>query len=144
MNLKQLTSGLFVSEQILVSELNEIAEHGIRTIINNRPDNEAISQPDSVILAEVAIDLGLEYRHIPIVPGSDIQNEVRVFSETLKNTEGPTLAFCRSGMRSTILWAMSIAGVECIDTVIKTAANAGYDLESLRIQLLASVVSKQA
>jgi uncharacterized protein (TIGR01244 family) len=40
-------------------------------------------------------------------------------------------AFCRSGTRSTTLWALSQAGTMDADEIIAEAADAGYDMSHL-------------
>ena len=44
---------------------------------------------------------------------------------------GPVLAYCRSGTRSTTLWALSQAGALPADEIISSAARAGYDMSHL-------------
>src|SRR3546814_3638966 len=53
--------------------------------------------------------------------------------KALEDAEGKILAFCRSGTRSTLLWALTRAraGDNC-DKLSATAAKAGYDLSSIR------------
>jgi uncharacterized protein (TIGR01244 family) len=55
---------------------------------------------------------------------------VEAMAEALE--QGPVLAFCRSGTRSTCLWALarSSRGADP-DILIRDAAEAGYDLRPL-------------
>ena len=51
----------------------------------------------------------------------------------LGDATGPVLAYCRSGTRSTHLWALTRARAgDDIDMLCDAAANGGYDLSALR------------
>ena len=54
----------------------------------------------------------------------------------LDEAEGTMLAFCRSGTRSTFLWALAQAnrGADG-ETLVRQAAEAGYDLSPIRPHL---------
>ena len=108
---------------------------GFKSLINNRPDGEAERQPTSASLAEAAARLGIAYRHLPVISGKVTDGDVASFSAALDELEGPVLAFCRTGTRSTTLWALSEARHRDPDAILKTAAAAGYNLESLRPRL---------
>ena len=43
----------------------------------------------------------------------------------------PVLAFCKSGMRATSLWALSQAGKLTTEEILRQAAACGYDLAPL-------------
>ena len=61
--------------------------------------------------------------------------------EALDSAEGPVLAYCRSGTRSTLLWALARAKAGDNPAVIASrAAAAGYDVSSIRqlIEMLAA------
>ena len=107
MTLNKLNEQLSVRPQVQVEELPELAASGVRGIINNRPDGEAPDQPTSEQLEAEAKRLGLSYWHIPIVPGQATEADARAFSEALQEADGPVVAFCRTGNRSTGLFKMS-------------------------------------
>jgi len=52
-------------------------------------------------------------------------------TEALEGSAGPVLAFCRSGTRSTTLWALSQAGKMPAHEIVAAAAHAGYDMSHL-------------
>ncbi len=126
---------LSVSGQVTEQDLESAAAQGFRSIINNRPDGEAADQPRSEALAAVAARLGLDYRHIPVMSGNVTDDDVDTFARAMGEVRGPTLAFCRTGTRSTTLWALAEAGRLDPETILKAAAAAGYDLEGLRPRL---------
>ena len=49
----------------------------------------------------------------------------------LEGSAGPVLCYCRSGTRSTTLWALSQAGKMPASEIIAAAAHAGYDMSHL-------------
>lgn len=140
----KLTDNPSVAPQLSPEDLREAAAAGFRSIINNRPDGEAPDQPSSDTLAAAAHRLGLAYRHIPVVPGQLSPDHVEAFREALMSTTGPTLSFCRTGTRSTTLWALASARHLAPDEILRIAADAGYNLEALRPQIEAASRERQA
>lgn len=135
MRIARLTPSLSVSPQIAESDLGTLAAQGFRAVINNRPDGEAENQPASAVLAEAARRAGLAYRHVPVASGRITDDDVAVFRQALDELRGPVLAFCRTGTRSTTLWALAAARhVEPL-AILATAAAAGYDLSALKPRL---------
>jgi len=122
---------LLVSAQIAPSDVAEAAARGVRTIINNRPDGEQAGQPTSAEMAAAAEAAGLGYAHIPVDHSGFSMEQIEAMTAALAQP-GPALAFCRSGTRSTFLWALArgLAGDEPAEIAAK-AANAGYDISPL-------------
>lgn len=135
METRHLTDTISVAEQIKIADLKTLAEAGFKTIINNRPDGEAPRQPRSDTLAKRASELGLEYRFIPVSPSGMTEGNLSDFQTALSSAPVPVLAFCRTGTRSTSLWAHAVANEVPVDTIISTAATAGYDLSKLKTKL---------
>ncbi len=138
MIIKSLTDVLSVSEQLKLADLKAAKEAGFSCIINNRPDGEAPRQPKSQTLAKRAADLGLGYHYIPVIPGQMSDQNVSDFKSVLESTGGAILAFCRTGTRSTNLWAKTQAGERNAEDIIARAKAAGYDLSDLRSELQAA------
>ncbi|HEX9954455.1 MAG TPA: TIGR01244 family sulfur transferase [Allosphingosinicella sp.] len=127
--MKQLDSTIFVSGQIAPEE---IAALGVALIVNNRPDGEEPGQPTSDAIAAAAEAAGVAYRHIPVAGGISLP-QVAQMADALGQAEGPVLAFCRSGTRSTYLWALARARLgDDAETLFEQAAAAGYDLSPVR------------
>jgi uncharacterized protein (TIGR01244 family) len=132
--MRRLDQTTFVSvRQVTVGDVDEAVAAGIRLIVNNRPDGEEPGQPSSAEIEAAARAAGLDYRHIAVAGGFPAA-QVEAMAEALE--QGPVLAFCRSGMRSTCLWALARssrgAGGE---SLIAQAAEAGYDLGPLAAHL---------
>jgi uncharacterized protein (TIGR01244 family) len=119
--------------QLTVGDLDEAVAQGIRLIVNNRPDGEQPGQPSSAEIEAAARAAGLDYRHIPIAGGFPPER-VEAMAEAME--QGPLLAFCRSGTRSTFLWALARAarGAPAEESVAAAAA-AGYNLGPIRAWL---------
>jgi sulfide:quinone oxidoreductase len=138
----QLTEQLSVAAQIDVADIAALAAQGFRSVINNRPDGEVDGQPTGAVLEVAARQAGLDYRHIPVVSGQLQDVQVQAFAAALEELPGPMLAFCRTGTRSTTLWALQADGPA--DAVLETARAAGYDLSAWRSRLSAGVHGRQA
>lgn len=107
MELNRISDKLFVRPQVRLEEIGDLASAGFKGIINNRPDGEAPDQPSADALQSAAARHGLAYRHIPIVPGQMTDQDARAFKQALEEIEGPVVAFCRTGTRSTNLWKLA-------------------------------------
>lgn len=117
------------------------ASQRYRLLINLRPDEEEPGQPRSAEIAAEAQRLGLDYRHIPVVPGQIDEDQVRRFAAALAEAEGPVFAFCRTGTRACQLWALNVVRTDGVEGVLRRAAEAGYDLSALRPRLEAAAAS---
>jgi sulfide:quinone oxidoreductase len=135
MPFKVLTPSLSVSPQLTEADVAQAARDGFRAIIDNRPDGEEPGQPTAAEMKALAAAQGLGFAHVPTVGGKITDEDVALMAHALANLEGPVLAYCRTGTRSTTLWALTRAGTEPADALIATAAGAGYDLTGLRPRL---------
>lgn len=130
--LKRIDERTIVAGQIQPEEIPALAAVGVTMIVNNRPDGEEPGQPRGSEIEAAAARAGIGYRHIPVGPGGLSSNLVQAMAEAIDEADGTLLAFCRSGTRSTYLWALarSQQGADG-ETLIERAANAGYDLSPL-------------
>jgi sulfide:quinone oxidoreductase len=131
MTYKSLTSDIDVTTQVTPDAIAAAKAAGYRTIINNRPDREEPGQPTSAELEAKAKAAGLDYHHIPVVPGQFGDAQIDAFCEAMGSCDKPALAFCKSGMRATSLWALSQAGKRSTSEILRQAAACGYDLAPL-------------
>lgn len=131
--MRQIDEMISVSPQIDPAQVAAIAEAGFRAIVNNRPDGEEPGQPDGDAIRAAAEALGLAYHAIPITHAGFSMPQVQAMRAALDAADGPVFAYCRSGTRSTNLWALAQASAGAdADTLIGKAAQAGYDLGGLR------------
>jgi sulfide:quinone oxidoreductase len=131
METKFLTPVLSVSAQISVAELADLAQAGFKSIICNRPDGEAADQPGYREIAKAAEALGLQARYLPTETGKVTDEQGVAFGKLMEELPKPVLAYCRSGMRSTTMWALANAGNLPMPDIIEAADHAGYDLKGL-------------
>jgi uncharacterized protein (TIGR01244 family) len=127
--LRQLDPKTLVAGQIAPGDLPQLKAQGVTLLVNNRPDNEEPGQPLSAEFERAAAEAGVEYRHVPVVRGIG-PAEVEAMREALTSvSEGKLLAFCRSGYRSTLCWAVACReqGVPRKE-VERCAAEAGFSL----------------
>jgi uncharacterized protein (TIGR01244 family) len=102
-----LGPGFSVSGRLDRSDLEALAQAGVRTIINNRPDGEDPGQLPAAEARRIAELHGLVYHHIPITAATLSRADVDAFAAALHNGQTPVVAHCRSGTRSALLWALS-------------------------------------
>lgn len=131
MDIRKISPGLSVAPQINIQDLGVLAGKGYRGIVNNRPDFEDDEQPSSEEIKQVATELGLAYRHLPVVAGQIADSDISGFKAAMDEMEGPLLAYCRTGTRAATLWALTEAGHLSTDAILATAEDAGYDLKGL-------------
>ena len=129
--IRALDDRTFVAGQIAAGDMAALAELGVTTIVNNRPDGEEPGQPSGAEIEAAARAAGLDYHHIPVAAGLS-PDQVEAMAATLEEADGKVLAFCRSGTRSTFLWALArkARGGDG-EEIIRQAAEAGFDLSPL-------------
>jgi len=126
---RKIDDSLSVAGQISPEDVAEAARQGFTMIINNRPDDEQPGQPSGADIHAAAREAGLDYVAIPITHAGFSEDQMTAMGDAIAAARGPVLAFCRSGTRSTFVWALSQsrAGVDPQELVRK-AAGAGYDI----------------
>lgn len=126
---RQLDEKTLVNGQIAPEDVPALKDIGVTMIVNNRPDGEDVGQPTSEDIEEAAKAAGLEYRHVPIARGLG-PSDVEAMREAMHAAgDGKLFAFCRSGNRSTLAWAVAKSedGVPT-DELNRCANQAGFDL----------------
>lgn len=134
MHAKRLTDQLFVAAQLLPGDMPRARALGFDLIINNRPDGEGQQQPSAAQIASAAQASGLRAVHIPVIASSIDPAHVAAFGQALQR-EGKVLAFCRTGTRSTMLWALAQVGALPAADLRRIAERAGYDISALAPRL---------
>ena len=127
--IRQLDETTMVSGQIAPADVAGLKDQGVTMLVNNRPDNEDAGQPQSSEIETAAEAAGIEYRHIPIRYGMG-PSDVEAMRDAIHATgDGKLLAFCRSGNRSALAWAVARAedGVPA-DELYRRAEGAGINL----------------
>jgi uncharacterized protein (TIGR01244 family) len=130
---RQLSPRILTSPQITVAEVDEAASQGIGLIINNRPEDESDDQTPGAAIAAAAAAAGIAYVAIPVTHAGFSDGQVKAMAAALASTTAPVLAYCRSGTRSTLLWALAEASRgESPQALAAAASEAGYDVTPVR------------
>lgn len=132
MKLAVLTPNVTVLDQPSVEDIGELADRGYRSIIGNRPEGESADQPEWNDLKAAATARGMEAVQIPVVASNITAADIDAFIEALERLPKPIAAFCRTGTRATLLWALANQASLTVDERIGLAAKEGYDLEPFR------------
>jgi uncharacterized protein (TIGR01244 family) len=132
MDIRPLTETYAVSPQIMPEDLAMIAQAGFATVICNRPDGEIPPEVQADAIRAAAEAAGLRFVLNPVIGGAITFDNVTAQGEAIAHSSGPVLAYCASGNRSSIVWALSQAGKQPTDTLIAIPARYGYALEPFR------------
>ena len=131
MELKRINDHVSVSGQIQPEDVKTLKDLGFTAIVNNRPDGEAPDQPAGAEIEAAAKAAGLAYHAIPLGRDGVNPEMVAQTKAVLEGSDGKVFCFCRSGTRSTTLWALSQDGDAPASQIIAQAAEAGYDMSHL-------------
>lgn len=129
---------LYVSRQLNERSAKQAAQfYDIKTVICNRPDSEEEGQPDFETVKQWLETAGVEnIVYLPVTTDTITDEQLREFQETIAQSPAPILAYCRSGTRSALMWALNQAkrGVE-VNSLLRAADLAGIDLTPMREKL---------
>lgn len=132
MQTKRITAVLSVSEQITAADVAALAEAGFNSIICNRPDGEGADQPVFAEIATAAQSHGMTAHYQPIVSGKVSDADAIAFGELLEKLPKPVLAYCRTGTRSTTLWALAEGARDRpLPDILAATKAAGYDMAAV-------------
>lgn len=136
--MKHLFDNIYVAGQITADDFPSFVTAGVKVIINNRPDNEEPGQFSSIDARAIAEQHGIAYHYLPMANGQPLpETLVSDFKAILDQTDGLILTHCRSGMRSSFIWALGQIpeGSLSVDQAIDSAQNAGIPLGNARAVL---------
>lgn len=131
MDIRKIDDTISVAPQITYADVAEAARLGFKTLVANRPDQEEFGQPAMAHLEAAALENGLTWVYMPVESGNIADQDVDRFSAMIQDCEKPVLAFCRSGTRCTVLWALNAARTTPAQEIFTKASNAGYDISAL-------------
>jgi uncharacterized protein (TIGR01244 family) len=144
--LLSLDDRVAVAGQLKPGDMAEIAAAGYVAVVNNRPDGEALfGQPRTADLRAAAEAAGLVFLDLPFSGPRATPEQVRAFAGLLAARPGRVVAFCKSGMRSALLWgAAAIASGRSLEEVLAAALQAGQNLEPVGETMVDLAKSAQA
>ena len=133
---RTIDTHFFAAPQIALDDVQRAKDMGITFIVNNRPDGEEPSAPQSADMEAAAKAAGLGYAYIPVTHSGFSMGQLDALQQVLDGTDAPVLGYCRSGTRSTLLWALTRARMgNDPEALSEKAAQGGYDLSSIRMMM---------
>lgn len=134
MDMRKITDRYFVAPQLDPADMATAAAAGVTTIIANRPDAEVPPSHQAAALEAAAQLAGLAFVRLPITHQTMTPEAVEMQAQTIANASGTVLAYCASGTRSTVIWALgqAQAGALTADEILSAASAGGYDLSNMR------------
>ncbi|MDP2086887.1 MAG: TIGR01244 family sulfur transferase [Gemmobacter sp.] len=133
MDIRPITTDYAVSPQIDPADLPAIKAAGFTRVVNNRPDGEIPPSHHATTMKAAAEALGLDFVDNPVIGGAITQENVATQGAALQGAR--VLAYCASGNRSSIVWALSQAGQRPTDELVALPARHGYNMEIWRDQI---------
>ncbi|WP_294226516.1 TIGR01244 family sulfur transferase [uncultured Shimia sp.] len=131
MDIRQITDRFFAAPQIDAADFAALADAGFGLVINNRPDTEVGPDQHSETMRAAAEAAGLQFVVNPLTMETMTLDRQAVQRDSAAGCDGKVLAYCRSGTRSTICWALSQAKEMDVADIVNAAANGGYDVSGL-------------
>lgn len=138
MDIRQITPHFFAAPQLSPEDMPEILASGIKRVLCNRPDVEVPPGHQVAAMEMAAEAAGLEFVVQPLTHQNMTLEVIETNRALIEGCDGPVLAYCASGTRSTIAWALGAAKDMPVDDIISAARAGGYDLENLRPTLEAA------
>ena len=135
MDIKTITDTYAVSAQIEPRDIQTLADAGFTTVICNRPDSEVPPALQAEEIGAAVTAAGLKFVVNPVVHGQLTQEILDIQASEIDAVTGKCFAYCASGNRSTIVWALGSAGKIPTQQIIAAGEAAGYKLEGMRNQL---------
>ena len=106
--IRPIDADVCVAPQLWPEAMAEAASLGFRSVVNNRPDFEhGHDQPTNADIEAAARAAGLEYRFLPVNGMHQSAEDAAAMAVLLAELPRPLLMFCRSGARSTRLYALA-------------------------------------
>ncbi len=132
MELRRLSPRYHVSPQIAAEDLPAIAAAGITTVICNRPDAEVPASHQAAAIGAAARQAGLQFEVLELTHQTMTPQNVARQRDLIRAAPGPVLAYCASGTRCSVVWALGQAASMDIDDILASTRAAGYQLDKLR------------
>jgi uncharacterized protein (TIGR01244 family) len=132
MDMRQISPRYFVSPQIAPDDLPAIAAAGIKRIICNRPNVEVPPDLQSEAIGAAAADAGLDFQVLELTQQTMTPENVALQRRMIEDADGPVLAYCASGTRCSVVWALGQAIDMSVDDILDRTRAAGYQLDNMR------------
>ena len=131
MDIRQLTPRYYVAPQISCEDMEALRAAGITLILCNRPDAEVPPSHCADTIRAAAEAAGIAFAEQPLTHQSIVPELIMANKDKGAATEHVVLAYCASGTRSCIAWALGQAGDAPVEEIMQAARTAGYDLTNI-------------
>jgi uncharacterized protein (TIGR01244 family) len=135
MDIRALTPDYAVSPQIEQGDLPAIKAAGYVMVIDNRPDGEIPPHLGTAEMRRAVEASGLVFVANPVISGGLTMENVTTQAAAMAAATGPVFAYCASGNRCSVVWALTQAGKRPVDELVGIPARFGYQLDHLRPQI---------
>ncbi|MEM9755367.1 MAG: TIGR01244 family sulfur transferase [Pseudomonadota bacterium] len=135
MDLRPIVDGYSVAPQLTPADMAELASLGVTTVICNRPDAEVPPNLSSDAIRTAAEDAGLHYVHNPVIGLGLAPEAIDAQASAIDGASGHVVAYCASGMRSALMWALAMAGRRPVTEILAIVGDAGYRMDHLAGQI---------
>lgn len=132
MEIRPLSPRYSVSPQVSAEDIPAMVEAGITLLICNRPDEEVPPSHQAAAIGQAAQAAGLRFEILPLTHQTMTPDNVARQSALIDGAKGPVLAYCASGTRCSVVWALGQAPTRAPEDILAATAAAGYQLDGLR------------
>ncbi len=132
MEIRPITPRYAVSPQISVEDVPAIAEAGFVKVICNRPNTEVPPDQQSDAIGQAVREAGMEYEVLELTHQTMTPENVALQRDLAESCSGPVLAYCASGTRCSVIWALGQCDRLSTDEILDATGKAGYALDGLR------------
>ncbi len=132
MEIRPITPRYAVSPQITVEDVPAIAKAGFVKVICNRPNNEVPPDQQSDAIGQAVREAGMEYELLELTHQTMTPENVALQRDLAESCSGPVLAYCASGTRCSVVWALGQCNRLSTDEILDATGKAGYALDGLR------------
>ena len=129
--MRQITPRFFAAPQISPEDMDAIVAAGIKLVLCNRPDVEVPPSHQCAAMAAAAEAAGVAFAVQPLTHQTMTAEVIAANRALMDGCDGPVLAYCASGTRSTVAWALAAAQDMPAEEIIEAAGRGGYDLSQL-------------
>ncbi|WP_444931619.1 TIGR01244 family sulfur transferase [Microbulbifer sp. SSSA002] len=135
MNIKVLDDQVSVSEHITCETMAPLAQSGVQVVVCNCPEGESEAHPSYTEMEQAALAVGIKFVAIPFARGRMLQNHCEAFRDVLQSGE-KVHAFCRTGNRSSQVWAGAKLLMGADKKQLYTQAQqAGFDISAALVTI---------
>ncbi|SPJ28474.1 TIGR01244 family sulfur transferase [Falsiruegeria mediterranea] len=132
MDIRPITDRYSVSPQISVEDVPAIAEAGYTKVICNRPNAEVPPSHQADAIEQAVRAAGMEFEVLELTHQTMSQDNVARQREMAECGSGKVLAYCASGTRCSVVWALGQCQDLAPDEILSKTSAAGYQLDGLR------------